>query len=862
MSSAGFALTAAGVYREELNRDNPLGMHGQIAEAFGDVIENLWQSPSFSSFAPRRLKTTCSRFAPQFAGYGQHDTQEFLAFLLDGLHEDLNRIKQKPYIEKPDWKPGGGDKELAELGKECWEGYKKRNDSLIVDLFQGQLQSTLVCPECHNESITMDPFMYLTVPLPISQTRTYKCIFFPRDTDKPPVNVQILIPSNAPFSTVKERLGQLVKAPASNLVGFDLWKGGVYNWWLDSEPNTATGSTDVSVFYELPVPAVASFKGVGTTPTDGSVTVPVYTYRSQSRSFTRGDSAPGECHLEPFFITLSKTEASTPQAVREAVIRGYSRLVRAGMDADFLVASNAPEAKYVPDDDESAAESSPKAEMSARLEEAAPRKSNELAPEAISRTQSSVSLASQSGRLVPRRDLFKIYVADASSADSNSSMGSFFSKKDSKIQPLYKGYSPSSASRSWSSLTKRTRAKRPVFSRMASSFTSLVAPSSAANTDDEDDGGEPMAAVRPGEAVFVQWKADKFDEFFEPKRESLLSSLETVVDPAIAKEVAKKKEGRAISLDDCLDEFSKEETLGQDDLWYCPVCKKHQAATKKLDIYKAPDILVICLKRFGSARTLRDKLDHLVKFPIDGLDLDERVGERRVTKTLKLTPEEAKHYGIEHSTESFIYDLYAVDNHFGGLGGGHYTAFCRNKDDQQWYNYDDSRVSKATPSAVQDNRAAYLLFYKRRTGRKIGGLSRLKAEEASRQATPMGSLPSSPQVGPQHINRTISPDSSDDEMGAPSYTSYSADPPAYVSAPPDLGVAGASIGYGNSAWTSSSKQQHPDAPPTPESDNDFLPVTSGTGSRSETGLGEPYDVVQSNDTSDAEMVSLPEEGGL
>lgn len=42
------------------------------------------------------------RFAPQFSGYQQQDSQELLAFLLDGLHEDLNRIHKKPYIEQKD----------------------------------------------------------------------------------------------------------------------------------------------------------------------------------------------------------------------------------------------------------------------------------------------------------------------------------------------------------------------------------------------------------------------------------------------------------------------------------------------------------------------------------------------------------------------------------------------------------------------------------------------------------------------------------------------------------------------------------------------------------------------------------------
>jgi ubiquitin carboxyl-terminal hydrolase 4/11/15 len=140
------------VYTEELNYENPLGNQGLIAKAFGMTIENLWTMVN-QSFSPRVLKGQVSRFASQFAGYGQHDTQELLAFLLDGLHEDLNRIIKKPYIEKPDWKAGGGDRQLAELGKECWDGYKKRNDSVIVDLFQGQLQSTLVCPECTKVSL-------------------------------------------------------------------------------------------------------------------------------------------------------------------------------------------------------------------------------------------------------------------------------------------------------------------------------------------------------------------------------------------------------------------------------------------------------------------------------------------------------------------------------------------------------------------------------------------------------------------------------------------------------------------------------------------------------------------------------------
>jgi ubiquitin carboxyl-terminal hydrolase 4/11/15 len=882
----------SGVYRDELNPDNPLGMHGQVAEAFGEIVENLWTSPNHSSFSPRRLKATCSRFAPQFAGYGQHDTQEFLAFLLDGLHEDLNRIQKKPYIEKPDWKPGGGDRQLAELGKDCWEGYKKRNDSVIVDLFQGQLQSTLVCPECKKESITMDPFMYLTVPLPITQTRTFKCVYFPADTDKMPLNVQLLVPANASFSVVKDKLGALVKAPGANIVGFDYWKGGVYSWWMDSDPNSEAKDHDVCMFYELRSPVQATHRGVGVVATDDSVTVPVYTFTQYDhpRSSFQRDAVPSEGCMEPFFITLSRAEASDPAAVRMAIVKGYSRLVRPEKKLELFVPANTPQAIEVDDEPEVT-----EIHIEDVAAATASQDDDQLAPPTpIARVASNVSISSQNAPLVARAGLFKVHVADASSAETSNSMFNF-KGKDPNLQTLYRG-TPSHAASSWSSLDKRARIKRPIIQRIGSSISNLV----SANGSDDDEPMEAVPVIRPGEGIFVEWAQDALDEFFEGHRERLLQNLEMAIDPAIVKDAEKKRAGRSISLDDCLDEFSKEETLGQDDLWYCPQCKKHQAATKKLDIYQAPDILVICLKRFGSSRTMRDKLDHMVNFPIDGLDLDERIGERRISKTLNLSDDEAKHYGIAHSTEPFIYDLYAVDNHFGGLGGGHYTAFCRNYVDDQWYNYDDSRVSKAGVDAVQ-SRAAYLLFYKRRTARAIGGISRIKAEEASRAATPMPSMPSSPMIAPS-VPASAMASSMPSAPGTPlqpsptlssstSFDSNSAEEtfriddhvrgdvlPAYG----DLATAGVSVGFGNTAWGSpksdSNVVRHAFATsgqmPTPgsdsEADDEFVPVdvdvTTTTTATSvsapseaqlESGLGEEYATVRSDDTSDAEMVSVP-----
>jgi len=92
----------------------------------------VWLQGNVSSVSPKGFKAALARFAPQFQGYAQQDSQELLAFLLDGLHEDLNRVRNKPYVEEADAN-GRPDKVVA---AEAWANYRKRNDSVIVDHFQ------------------------------------------------------------------------------------------------------------------------------------------------------------------------------------------------------------------------------------------------------------------------------------------------------------------------------------------------------------------------------------------------------------------------------------------------------------------------------------------------------------------------------------------------------------------------------------------------------------------------------------------------------------------------------------------------------------------------------------------------------
>ena len=71
-------------------------MKGALIKAFGQVINQLWEMSGEHVVNTSALKSQIQRFAPRFMGYSQQDAQEFLRYLLEGLHEDVNRVIVKP----------------------------------------------------------------------------------------------------------------------------------------------------------------------------------------------------------------------------------------------------------------------------------------------------------------------------------------------------------------------------------------------------------------------------------------------------------------------------------------------------------------------------------------------------------------------------------------------------------------------------------------------------------------------------------------------------------------------------------------------------------------------------------------------
>lgn len=149
----------------------------------------------------------------------------------------------------------------------------------------------------------------------------------------------------------------------------------------------------------------------------------------------------------------------------------------------------------------------------------------------------------------------------------------------------------------------------------------------------------------------------------------------------------------SISLYDCLKGFNSEEVLDENNRWRCPHCKLEVQAGKTMSLHRLPRVLIIHLKRFRRSESANKKITVLVDYPIDKLDMSGCV--------MKM--------GKAGESE---YRLFGVTNHYGGTGGGHYTAVCYNPVLEKWLQFDDSSVTPIAESKVVTS-AGYVLFYQR-----------------------------------------------------------------------------------------------------------------------------------------------------
>ncbi|KAG0521815.1 hypothetical protein BDA96_08G194100 [Sorghum bicolor] len=567
-----------GDFHKEINPHNPLGMKGELACAFGDLLRKLWAIDR-TPVAPRQFKSRLGRFAPQFSGFNQHDSQELLAFLLDGLHEDLNRVKCKPYSEAKD-SDGRPDEEVAD---EYWGNHLARNDSIIVDICQGQYKSTLVCPICKKVSVTFDPFMYLSLPLPTTTMRTMTITVFSTDGTSGPSPYTISVPKSGDTRTLINTLSNACSLrDDERLLVAEVYNNSLIRY-LDepSEVISLIRDGDRLVAYRLP---------------KDNEDAPIVVFRNQ-----RMESSLANFGRKSWKTFGTPLVSSLPDTITGSTICNLFLKVM----TPFRVSRD-----DVPAAVKTVGESSLVDEIA---------DSNMSADASEPTTINNNSVEDETGT----EDVMQFFLTNERFPDQRM-----------KIEMDL-------------SITVKDPHKRL--------------------------------------HVAVCWEDNGLDQYD-------LDSLDSL--PEVYKAVLfSRRPQDTCSLYACLEAFIKEEPLGPEDMWYCPGCKEHQQASKKLDLWRLPEILIIHLKRFSYSRYTKNKLETFVDFPIHDLDLSKYIGHRC--------------QDVPHN-----YRLYAISNHYGSLGGGHYTAYVYHEGKKGWYDFDDRHVGPITEDSIKTS-AAYVLFYRR-----------------------------------------------------------------------------------------------------------------------------------------------------
>lgn len=317
-------------YLAEINQTNVLGYEGRVAIAYGNLLREIYDEGR-SAVSPRDFKSTVGRCRPTFSGWGQQDSQEFLGFLLDGLQEDLSRIKKKPYIEKPDSTDDmiNNPEAIREMADKVWDIIRRRDDSVIADLFTGMYKSTLRCPSCGKISITFDPFNNLTLPLPLEDMWTKTVKFFP--LNDAPVKIEVELPKHSSVERLKQYISDRTGVPWQRLMGAEEFKDRFFKIYDNlQDVSEEIGPADTPTMHELEaVPTnwprrkkyrsmleLDSPPDLAEVDDDQCETMVVPVLHRRPQLFGRGLEGVSP----PHFITLTRREASSLDLIRRKVL--------------------------------------------------------------------------------------------------------------------------------------------------------------------------------------------------------------------------------------------------------------------------------------------------------------------------------------------------------------------------------------------------------------------------------------------------------------------------------------------------------------------------------------------------------------
>jgi len=151
----------SGTWWQDLNTTSSLGTQGKLAIEMAKLLTQMW-SAEYQVISPRTLQSTLNNYADaNFGGWKQRDAMKFVNFILNFLHEDLNRVENKPRAQDSGRRRHTNESESD--AAVCWKNHLKQNQSKIVELFHAQQKVSSTCPDCRKSTTTFETYTHLSL---------------------------------------------------------------------------------------------------------------------------------------------------------------------------------------------------------------------------------------------------------------------------------------------------------------------------------------------------------------------------------------------------------------------------------------------------------------------------------------------------------------------------------------------------------------------------------------------------------------------------------------------------------------------------------------------------------------------------
>ena len=753
---------------DKLNKTNLMGTGGLLALAYANYIFKM-NSNDKNFIELKNFKYSIGIVDDRFSGYDQQDTHEFLSFLIDSIHEDLNKVIVKPIVKRKnsDWEQRYKSIEILDKLKSKieWNNFLKRNQSIMVDLFYGQYKTSIICPKCQHNSTNFSIFLSLQLPIPISNNYfTIKVFLYEEWLDnKDYIYFEIILSkNNNKVIIAKKIIGRLFGISPYQIEIYKTNKMEITKVYNNDEELTENVTFIRAVKINL-----KTIKDVGNNFEQNIIDYRCIEKRIENRiddyiSFVKNindnvNNSDDECNI---IIDINCGDVENiaeinyeKESLQKFIIKHYTfendntKTIIKSIHKDFLIYTKTNQTCYdlyfqiflvyssvlivkqlgiseIKDLDDLNKNRDLIKNLFDKYFKRHIEEENQFNDEEIFEIYPELPFflklkvyKSKESKFIPKskKMKFKKFLNSQMEKENKYNENKYKSTdnmkyyEDSKEDSLIKieinnnkpnDYENKSLSSKSNINIKNQNYNYDPLNPMNPSIINLGKEKFSSSKNNLVLNGKEKSSKNNAannnivHSIIIIFNRNYLNT--NGNNEHYLTDITyNKIDLSnIFKHAHQNIE--KISINKCFEEFTKMQTLDENNLYKCPKCKENIAARNKIELYKIPKILIIQLKRFENGQKIKTFID----FPIKNLDISSFISNS------------SQHY----LTPPIKYDLFAVSNHYGELEYGHYNASCLNYTDKHWYNFNDKKVEiieDDNPDSIV-TKDAYVLFYRQR----------------------------------------------------------------------------------------------------------------------------------------------------